>query len=101
MWGAYIDNLHVAYDWHRRGVGRALMRSAAEWICGPQAHGGVYLWVMEANSPARRFYERLGAGNEGRVDLEDQGGGRAPNCRYVWADPRALVTTTTSMTEDA
>ena len=54
------------------------MRSAAEWICGRQAHGGVYLWVMEANAPARRFYERLGAGNAGRVDLEDPGGGRAP-----------------------
>jgi GNAT superfamily N-acetyltransferase len=93
-WGAYIDNLHVAHDWHRRGVGRALMRSTAEWLCGLQPDGGVYLWVMEANAPARRFYERLGASHAGNVNLEDPGGGSAPNCRYVWTSPRVLLTAT-------
>jgi ribosomal protein S18 acetylase RimI-like enzyme len=91
IWGAYIDNLHVAYDLHRRGVGRALMRSAAEWLCRIEATGGVYLWVMEANTSARAFYERLGASNAGVESLEDPGGGRAPNCRYVWSDPRVLL----------
>jgi ribosomal protein S18 acetylase RimI-like enzyme len=90
-WGSYIDNLHVAYDMHRRGVGAALMRSAAEWLGRNEAHGGVYLFVMEANRSAREFYDRLGARNAGTVILEDPGGGRAPNCRYVWADPRLLL----------
>lgn len=92
IWGAYIDNLHVAHDLQRRGVGRALMRSAAEWLCRAQSSGGVYLWVMEANASARAFYERLGASNAGCVNLEDPSGGRAPNCRYVWGDPRMLLT---------
>jgi ribosomal protein S18 acetylase RimI-like enzyme len=84
VWGSYIDNLHVAYGSHRRGAGRALIRSAADWLCSVQCDRGVYLWVMEANAAARAFYERLGARNAGTIELEDPGGGHAPNCRYIW-----------------
>jgi len=91
VWGSYIDNLHVAHDLHRFGIGRALMRRAGEWLCAHAPQAGVYLWVMAANTPARAFYQRLGAANAGTVDLEDPGGGRAPNCRYVWAEPRLLI----------
>ena len=90
-WGAYIDNLHVVPDWQGRGLGRALMRSAAEWVCRKQPGAGVYLYVMEANATARAFYDRLGARNVETVALADPGGGHAPNCRYVWADARALL----------
>jgi ribosomal protein S18 acetylase RimI-like enzyme len=89
--GAYIDNLHVVPDWQGRGLGRALMRSAAEWVCRKQPGAGVYLYVMEANATARAFYDRLGARNVETVALADPGGGHAPNCRYVWADARALL----------
>ena len=90
-WGAYIDNLHVVHDWKGRGVGRVLMRRAAEWVCETQPGAGVYLWVMEANAPARSFYDRLGASNVETVLISDPAGGRAPNCRYVWADARTLL----------
>jgi len=90
-WGAYIDNLHVVPDWQGRGLGGALMRSAGEWVCRTQPGAGVYLWVMEANVRARAFYDRLGARNVETIQLEDPGGGQAPNCRYVWADARALL----------
>jgi ribosomal protein S18 acetylase RimI-like enzyme len=89
-WGAYIDNLHVVHDWKGRGVGRALMAAAADWVCSTQPDAGVYLWVMEANAAARAFYDRLGARNVETVTHEDPGGGSAPNCRYVWADARML-----------
>jgi ribosomal protein S18 acetylase RimI-like enzyme len=92
-WGAYIDNLHVVHDWKGRGVGRVLMRRAAEWICETQPGAGVYLWVMEANAPARAFYDRLGARNVETVLMSDPGGGSAPNCRYCWPDARFLTTT--------
>ena len=89
-WGAFIDNLHVVHDWKGRGVGRDLMRAAAEWVCA--AHpGGVYLWVMEANAAARAFYDRLGARNVETVEMADPGGGSAPNCRYFWPDARTLL----------
>lgn len=91
VWGSYIDNLHVAADLHRSGIGRALMSRAGEWLLSKAPHAGVYLWVMEANAPARVFYHRLGATHAGTEDLQDPGGGRAPNCRYVWAEPRMLV----------
>lgn len=87
VWGSCVDNLHVASERHRLGIGRRLMREAAEWLCRVQAERGVWLWVFEANAPARAFYERLGAANAGVTDLEDPGGGHARNCRYVWARP--------------
>ena len=90
-WGAYIDNLHIVHDVQGRGVGRVLMRRAAEWIRETQPGAGVYLWVMEANAPARAFYDRLGARSVETAPLADPGGGSAPNCRYVWADARALL----------
>ena len=90
-WGAYIDNLHVVHDWTGRGVGRVLMRRAAEWVCETRPGAGVWLWVMEANAGARAFYDRLGARNEETILMADPGGGSAPNCRYVWADPRTLL----------
>jgi len=91
-WGSYIENLHVRYDGHRRGTGRALMRSAAQWLFRQDPADKVYLWVMEANTGARRFYERLGAANAGIGYLTDPAGGRAPNCRYVWSTLSPLLT---------
>jgi ribosomal protein S18 acetylase RimI-like enzyme len=92
-WGSYIDNLHVAPDLHRSGIGRALIRRAGEWLATVAPHVGVYLWVMEANTSARIFYHRLGGGNVETVSLEDPGGGRAPNCRIVWTEPGTLLAT--------
>jgi ribosomal protein S18 acetylase RimI-like enzyme len=91
VWGSYIDNLHVSYDWHGQGLGRALMRSVARWLSETAPRVGVYLWVMEANVGARAFYDHLGATNAGTEVIEDPGGGRAPNCRYVWPEPRVLL----------
>ncbi len=93
-WGSYIDNLHVDVGHRRRGVGLALMRGAARWFLEHYAGSGVYLWVMEANASARRFYESLGGRHRGTVMKGDPGGGSAPNCRYTWDLPEALVRAT-------
>jgi len=90
-WGSYIDNLHVSHESRGRKAGAVLMAHAAKWLNDRHPHAGVYLWVMEANGPARRFYERLGASNAGIVDKRDPAGGSAPSCRYVWKNPQYLA----------
>jgi ribosomal protein S18 acetylase RimI-like enzyme len=54
LYALYVLPLH-----QRRGLGRALVRAVAHRLLA----GGVSsmsLWVLEANAPARRFYEKLG-----------------------------------------
>jgi hypothetical protein len=46
---------------------------------------GVYLLVLESNSRARRFYERLGAKNAEVFTTETHGGAVVRSCRYTWA----------------
>jgi ribosomal protein S18 acetylase RimI-like enzyme len=91
LWGSYIDNLHVGQDYMRRGVGRALMGHAARWLDETYSRSSVYLWVMQANDRARRFYEALGAANAGERSRLHPGGGSTLSCRYVWRRPEDLV----------
>jgi ribosomal protein S18 acetylase RimI-like enzyme len=88
-WGSRIDNLHVAAAAKRGGIGAALLRRTAAWLDTRHPDLGVYLFVLEMNSPARRFYERLGARNAGVQTIEGHGGAMVRSCRYVW--PRAAV----------
>ena len=55
----WLDGLYVRPEWWRRGVGRRLHD---EVLARQRAGGGTQcnLWVLEENSGARRFYERLG-----------------------------------------
>jgi GNAT superfamily N-acetyltransferase len=91
VWGSYVDNLHVELERKRRGIGSKLLARTGTWLAERFPDCGVYLWVMEANHAARRFYEALGATNAGTTIKQDPGGGAAPNCRYVWAGPAALA----------
>jgi ribosomal protein S18 acetylase RimI-like enzyme len=54
-----IDNLVVAPEFRRHGVGRALAAAAVEWS---KKRGATWLelGVYEFNDEARRFYEKLG-----------------------------------------
>src|SRR5262245_59303133 len=88
-WGSLIDNLHVARAGKRQGIGAALMQQAGAWLESAYAGLGVYLFVLEVNTPARRFYERLGARNAGVATMETHGGAVVPSWRYVWRRPAA------------
>lgn len=89
-WGSLVDNLHVAREAKGGGVGSSLLRQAGAWLAARQPELGVYLWVLEANAPARRFYERLGARNAGVSTVETHGGSVVRSCRYVWERPARL-----------
>jgi ribosomal protein S18 acetylase RimI-like enzyme len=91
-WGSFVDNLHVANAAKGSGIGASLMRQAGAWLASPYPNLGVYLWVLEGNSSARGFYERLGGRNSGTSIMESHGGALVRSCRYTW--PRAEVLST-------
>jgi ribosomal protein S18 acetylase RimI-like enzyme len=83
-WGSFIDNIHVARASKRGGIGSSLMRQAGAWLALHYPGLGIYLWVLEANSSARRFYESLGAHNAGVSTMETHGKAIVRSCRYTW-----------------
>ena len=58
--GSFLDNLHVMPEHKRKGIGSALMRDVAQWSLRTWPDCGMYLWVLDSNAPAIRFYERAG-----------------------------------------
>ena len=91
QWGACLDNLHVLPGWRNRGVGRLLFGRAAQWVMSTKPGWPIHLWVFEANTGARRFYEALG-GEVVRHHLKEVVKGiEIPSLLYVWHDPQKLV----------
>lgn len=80
--------LYVSPDAWGRGTGAALLREAG-------AEGATYLWTLEANDRARRFYERHGwvcDGTRRERDLSVAVGG----AELVLAEIRYLLPRTTA-----
>ena len=89
-WGSFVDNLHVAKIAKRSGIGSSLMRQAGACLARLHPDLGVYLWVLQSNSAARHFYERLGAENAGVSTMETHGGAVVRSCRYTWSRAELL-----------
>jgi GNAT superfamily N-acetyltransferase len=83
-WGSLLDNLHVRPEHHGRGVGAELVAEVAAWCRANYADCGLYLWVLEQNRGAQRFYQRLGASDQGGEISVPPGGGQIHGRRYVW-----------------
>jgi ribosomal protein S18 acetylase RimI-like enzyme len=89
QWGSLVDNLHVAHQWQRRGLGSVLLANARQVI----ARGGsTYLWVLEQNLRAQAFYQAQGGSCVERAAVNPPGGiagrlsGSPFGLRYVWPD---------------
>jgi ribosomal protein S18 acetylase RimI-like enzyme len=89
--GSLIDNLHVAYDHQRNGIGRELMRRAGNWLAERYPGSGVYLGVLERNERAIRFYEALGGHREGPVDATSADGSIVSSYHMCWDSPATLL----------
>lgn len=84
-WGTQLDNLHVRPARHGAGIGAGLVRALAAWCAATHAATGLYLWVVDTNQGARRFYEALGARDVGGDVWVPPDGTRVPVRRYAWS----------------
>jgi GNAT superfamily N-acetyltransferase len=93
-WGAFLDNLHVAYGLKRRGIGTRLLALTLQAVRGWSASSGLYLWVLEQNLDARAFYAAQGAVCVERAGVPPPGGNQARltgnpmGLRYAWQGGR-------------
>ncbi len=90
-YGALLDNLHVAPQLHRQGIGRRLMADAAHWIVAMQPEWSMHLWVYEANLKTIRFYRSVGGTEVDQRGIVTPAGNRATVLRFEWRDPLALA----------
>lgn len=86
VYGALLDNLHVAGAYKGRGIGRSLLKQAAGWVHEGDATSSFYLWVYEQNHPVRAFYDSLGAINQEAVRGEN-----GVVLRYGWPNLQMLM----------
>jgi GNAT superfamily N-acetyltransferase len=92
QWGSLVDNLHVAYDTQRTGVGTRLLRQAAGAVVERARTNRMYLWVLRQNTPAQHFYRACGATHVGTATVSPPGGdpsrlhGRPRKLRMAWLD---------------
>ncbi|WP_405776390.1 GNAT family N-acetyltransferase [Streptomyces sp. NBC_00859] len=89
-WGSLIDNLHVAHDRRRTGVGSVLLARAGETITERATARSTYLWVLEQNISAQRFYRGAGGICAGKAPVSSPGGvpsrlnGAPEKLRFTW-----------------
>ncbi len=86
-----LDNLHVAPDRKRRGIGRRLVAEVARWTVEHAPGSVLYLWVLEKNVEARGFYRVLGATERDVEDHRVADGSCQPALRCEWVEPRVLL----------
>jgi len=86
----YIDNLHIKPSLRSRGIGSALLKSAAKELLAREQKTA-YLWVFETNQQAIRFYERLG-GVKMEEAPQDIFGYKIPSLKIAWKDLTVITT---------
>ena len=76
--------MHILPKYKRQGIGRKLFAVVAAQL-KEQSCTSVYLWVLEENSPARKFYEALGGqlAGEHQITLGDRA---LTEVAYGWKD---------------
>lgn len=79
-----LFGIHVAYDLHRSGIGRALFAAYAR-AGRALGHNSMVLWVLSDNGPAIAFYKSLGGKPVGNSPLT-LGAKVYPQTAYGWHD---------------
>jgi ribosomal protein S18 acetylase RimI-like enzyme len=84
-----LHSLYVLPSYQRHGLGRALVHAVAARLATTDTQS-MLLWVLEANAPARSFYERLG-GTLVRTQPIEVGGSGFTEVAYGWPRLDTLV----------
>lgn len=97
-WGSLVDNLHVAGESKRSGIGTTLMIRAATAVTDQAQTGAMYLWVLEQNTAAQQFYQALGGTKVEKTDAEPPPAAVRPGpspqkFRISWPDAATLIAT--------
>jgi GNAT superfamily N-acetyltransferase len=98
-WGSLIDNLHVTHDRRRTGIGTSLLTCAAEAVVERASDKAMYLWVLEQNPAAQRFYRAFGGTCVEKATVSPPGGvpdrlnGSPNKLRFTWPDASLLAYT--------
>lgn len=78
-----LENLHVAPERQRRGLGHRLFRHVLAWSLQAHPDRAVWLEVYRGNEPAIAFYERQGGlASPGRTEVFD--GFEMHDIVYTW-----------------
>lgn len=97
-WGSLVDNLHVRSDRRRSGIGRQLLTRTARAVAEGATHPAMYLWVLQQNTAAQRFYLACGASSADLELVPPPGGdparlnGTPYGLRMTWPDAAPLST---------
>jgi len=81
--------LYLLPSYHRRGIGRLLTISVVERLV-EQGLDSLLIRVLQANAPARRFYEALGGHLVLEEQIEDRGA-VLEQVAYGWTDVSVLL----------
>ncbi len=90
-WGTMVDNLHVLPSHQGAGIGRALLVAVAKIAHTRATHPGLFLWCYEQNTPARTFYDSLGAEAVEQIMFAAPDGNALPEWRYAWRSLDTLL----------
>lgn len=88
-WEAEVTMLYILDEYRGAGIGRALMKTAADHALSRGMFSGG-LWVLRDNLHARGFYEALGGDRCGRK-MDTVGGRSVPLVGYSWSEIAALA----------
>jgi ribosomal protein S18 acetylase RimI-like enzyme len=91
VFGSFLDNLHVAPQLTGRGIGRRLLSDAAACLLTSGSRVGLYLWVIEQNVRARRFYVKAGGEFVGSLLNSMPDGQRVIALRCYWPEPSSVL----------
>ncbi|TDT46796.1 L-amino acid N-acyltransferase YncA [Maribacter spongiicola] len=94
QYGTLLDNLHVALNTQGKGIGTKLMAALAKEIVQRDSTNDFYLWVLNTNIAAIKYYEKIGGVAKETVESNDIGDKTFLKIRYYWEDASLFLENT-------